>query len=1157
MARKKKTGDLEDGQGPSAMADEIRPLNGGEQVDACEPVVAHLSPGSTTVHLDSSKLSAIKRQSILLKRGDTDLSLDRTGLQRYLPECMRYAFADHEAEQLYREYYENEKRSDFQILVNILLITSSFLFSLFVYEVSFNVSLIGQTIALGLSILATLGTAVIVRSTLEGVSKSPPAPPPPPSSSSPSATPSPRSPSPRAVWTVLPFLMWTIEVAHIVCDLWLFPARPRNPVDSVGWVLMYTYCIYVIYPLRLRFCFLLSLTMASIHMLIVGSNREDDISAREHFAEQLGANSILFAAVNILGIMSFFFCERQQRRAFLETCQSLEAKLVIEEESQEQERLLLSVLPKHVAEEIKQDLGGIATGQFKKIYMSRHENVSILFADIVGFTAFSSTCPAPELVRTLNELFARFDKLAEKYHQLRIKILGDCYYCISGAPEERPDHAVLCVHMGLSMVEAIRSVREATKTNVDMRVGVHTGGVLAGVMGQRQWQFDVYSKDVELANKMESGGLPGMVHISEKTFSFLKGEFEVKDGDGASREEAIRMAGCRTYLIVSVIKPWPEGTLDAEKPDDQLAPCVNGATARGSKGSKEPEEEEPSIIGPGGEIINYAEYNRRLRHELLNRDCAKSMRKHARPITSRFRDASYEHSYANTRDVTSSVSLLGLPVTLMSCLFAYLLIGPNQLVTWLVLLLSNCVLLATGLICTGPTICNSIPKPLASISRAVQERSWLRVVISASMMAIWMAAHVIVTALCTEDSASAYSIEGLSRNISSKGSPMTSLNGEDSVSKKAFHVHIVDGYCQLPHYLDYFAIIGMVSITTLTRISYLIKVLVIVVLTIVQVSLNFTSLRTSFKWYDIRMYGNEYNIRHDVLVSLILVTVAFVMFIINRQFELVSRRLFLWQKVVEEQRELVVGMRKKNETLVYNILPPHVAILFLGRRLRDEELYSKSYDSVGVLFAAMPNFSDFYTEESVNNQGLECLRFLNEVISDYDALLEQSRFKDIIKIKTVGATYMAASGLNNDEGRPHHRPSSAGSSVTAAGAAAGSFMEKSHLEQLIEFALALKETLNNINKESFNNFVLRIGINEGPITAGVIGARKPHYDIWGNTVNVASRMESTGKAGSIQVVQETKDLLEQFGYNFEQRGLVSVKGKGMLRTFYLVGKSSN
>lgn len=105
------------------------------------------------------------------------------------------------------------------------------------------------------------------------------------------------------------------------------------------------------------------------------------------------------------------------------------------------------------------------------------------------------------------------------------------------------------------MVEAIKSVREKTKSTVDMRVGVHTGGVLAGVLGQRQWQFDVYSKDVELANKMESSGLPGRVHISNATLRFLNDEFEVTEGDGASREEALRLANIKTYFIDFVKKP--------------------------------------------------------------------------------------------------------------------------------------------------------------------------------------------------------------------------------------------------------------------------------------------------------------------------------------------------------------------------------------------------------------------------------------------------------------------------------------------------------------------------------------------------------------------------------------------------------------------------
>ncbi|KAL1123900.1 hypothetical protein AAG570_001670 [Ranatra chinensis] len=111
-----------------------------------------------------------------------------------------------------------------------------------------------------------------------------------------------------------------------------------------------------------------------------------------------------------------------------------------------------------------------------------------------------------------------------------------------------------------------------------------------------------------------------------------------------------------------------------------------------------------------------------------------------------------------------------------------------------------------------------------------------------------------------------------------------------------------------------------------------------------------------------------------------------------------------------------------------------------------------------------------------------------------------------------------------------------------------------HLSLLVEFAFELKKALQSINEQSFNHFVLKMGINHGPITAGVIGARKPHYDIWGNSVNVASRMESTGKAGCIQVTEETCEILQHFGYVFEQRGLVTVKGKGQLMTYYLIGK---
>ncbi|XP_048518577.1 adenylate cyclase type 3-like [Dendroctonus ponderosae] len=148
-------------------------------------------------------------------------------------------------------------------------------------------------------------------------------------------------------------------------------------------------------------------------------------------------------------------------------------------------------------------------------------------------------------------------------------------------------------------------------------------------------------------------------------------------------------------------------------------------------------------------------------------------------------------------------------------------------------------------------------------------------------------------------------------------------------------------------------------------------------------------------------------------LSCVTIGVTISLIYLGRHMNKVQRVLFLWRCEVKEQRRCAEDLKRRNEALVYNILPSHVAAHFMGNRNRNhDELYSQSYEEVGVLFASMPNFSDFYSEETVNNQGLECLRFLNEVISDFDALLELPQYCDIIKIKTIGSTYMAASGLN-------------------------------------------------------------------------------------------------------------------------------------------------
>ncbi|XP_010771650.1 adenylate cyclase type 1-like, partial [Notothenia coriiceps] len=199
------------------------------------------------------------------------------------------------------------------------------------------------------------------------------------------------------------------------------------------------------------------------------------------------------------------------------------------------------------------------------------------------------------------------------------------------------------------------------------------------------------------------------------------------------------------------------------------------------------------------------------------------------------------------------------------------------------------------------------------------------------------------------------------------------------------------------------------------------------------------------------------------------------------------------------------------------------------------DLYYQSYAQVGVLFASIANFNDFYIELDGNNMGVECLRLLNEIIADFDELMDKECYRDIEKIKTIGSTYMAAVGLV---------PTTA------------SMVKKSitsHLCTVSDFAIEMFDVLDAINYQSYNDFVLRVGINVGPVVAGVIGARRPQYDIWGNTVNVASRMDSTGVQGKIQVTEEVHRIITDH-YDFVCRGQVSVKGKGQMLTYFLEGR---
>ncbi|XP_052853497.1 adenylyl cyclase X E [Drosophila gunungcola] len=927
-----------------------------------------------------------------------------------------------------------------------------------------------------------------------------------------------------------------------------------------------TYILYMVYMfLPIHFisgAVLLALLVSALYIMYYIQFLADGFSQFVSELFSVGGMSVdilHYLCINLVGIFYRVISDTVVRSSFLDRHQYIKEEIWLRNARLQEKQLLDSILPPQISQPLQKDIQnrikmakqGVGMRFFSALERTMaiqiHPDVSILYADVVNYTHLTTTLTVEKLVKVLHDLYGRFDRAAFRFKVQRIKFLGDCYYCVAGLADPDPDHANNCVALGHSMISDIQEVRDVQGLDINMRIGVHSGTLFAGVIGEAKLQFDIWGLDVTIANVLESTGVAGFVHISGATLNNLSEQrYLIGEGPESARKHPLLINHrIITYIVLDVLQAEESEEYLGELHAVSLINFVSrqrlsdntNESLKAMFNAELHEEFRKMPVSAFNQKTFYGMYR--------NKDRASAPLYHQLNICLTFYDSAMEKAYLKQTDYMFKYSML-LGWCVGCCLVYIQLMDTKMICPSCIILPATVFLVQTILtfiawykkICWARYGKLDLPHRYSRLScfifrihEKIIGSLGIRIVIYLFLVLSSFSVMVIIVMTCQREEFELMFIE-------------EKLFHYEQETKICFHPWVATNMVSL-----------MICLTfTYVHIPFLVKTTMALLLTIAYLLIVFFQFEFVFHHSVTTnpFFPAEY--AHGLLICISLLT----MYVKERQIEFTNKVNFNWRVELRKKESDATITNHSIIIILNNILPSHIVDVYLSS-LSKHELYYENYQMVSVMFAMLMNFE----------VDLRSLRVLNEIIGEFDVLLLfYKEYYSVEKIKIVGCTYMAACGLDLNFAGSTSKTEKSDFDLntrTEGNPRKLSFEHNQHeLEEVVfvmsSFALDMMRTLARCNKayqsipsiRSITDGTIAIGISSGEVMAGIVGASQPHYDIWGNPVNMASRMETTGLPGNIQVTEESARILQDFGILCEYRGLTFVKGRGQIPT-YLVG----